>query len=76
MTAHSSHSSLTEPTLNNVIDDEGKTKENHEFSGLIFLADEPTKEEAADSAKLSEPDGGLLAWLQVLGSFLLAMNSW
>ena len=76
MTAHSFHSSLTEPTLNDAVDGECETKENHELSRPIFLADEPAGEEAANSIKLSELDGELLAYLQVLGSFLLAMNSW
>ena len=36
---------------------------------------EPSAEQSKDGVQDIPPDGGLLAWLQVLAGFLLVMNS-
>ena len=64
---------------NTTINDSEMTKEEQIVWNRQMTKNEPSKVEIGRPRTLSDggpPNGGLQAWLQVLGSFFLNMNSW
>jgi hypothetical protein len=60
----------TPAQLTTVDDQDDKTAQESDAGNDV------TAREAAAKAASAIPDGGLIAWLQVLGSFFLWWNTW
>lgn len=51
-------------------------KSSLEASGQVTPVEKPEQAQAQPAPANEPPNGGVTAWLQVLGSFILFLNTW